>query len=228
MERIVLITDIDTPLGYALARFYIKDSEKVIGTVSSQNPDLPFKELDKDEIDIIEWQRTSPVDSKNLMLTILKKYKKLDEALIIQSIESKSMKLHETNISEIDKEIDFWLKGLIFLCREIIKTFISGQSGIIVFINYLTSEQSVKQSVKHKTSCVFEAIRHGIGGFMNQVLHSYQKEFKVNTIESSFVAEDILSTYIYKNIKERLRGVSGKKLKFQQKLSLFSGLRKSG
>jgi hypothetical protein len=73
MERNVLITDIDTPLGYALAGYYMKDGERVVGTISSQNPELPYANLDKDKIDIMEWRRASPLESKNLLIQIVKK-----------------------------------------------------------------------------------------------------------------------------------------------------------
>lgn len=221
MQRIVLITDIDTPLGYALLKPYIKENEKVIGTVSSGKSDTLVKDLDKNLIDIIQWQRTSPIDTKNLILTIIKKYKKLDEALIIQSIQSAALKLHETPVTEIDKSIDSLLKGLFFLCREIIKTYLSRQAGILLFINYLNTPQG--------PSPISEAIKNGIDGFIGQLFRSYQKErFILNSIESSYVDADILSAFIYKNIKERLRQSSGKRLRFQQKIGLFSGLKKAG
>lgn len=220
MERIVLITDIDTPLSYALARLYIKDGEKVVGTISSQNTGLPYSDLDKDAIDIMEWHHSSPLEAKNLLIHIIKKYRKLDEAIVIHSIESKTLKLHETGIADIEKGIDHWLKGLFFICREIIKTYVTQKNGALFIINCDTKEQGI--------SPVSEAIKAGTRGFIRNLLHSYGKDsFLLNSIESSYVKEDILSASVYKTIKERLRQVSGKQIKLQHKPGFFSGLKKA-
>ncbi|MBN2532693.1 MAG: SDR family NAD(P)-dependent oxidoreductase [Spirochaetales bacterium] len=217
MERIVLITDIDTPLGYALAGFYIKDGERVIGTVSSQDSDLPYMNLEN--IDIVEWRRFSALESRNLLLHIIKKYKKIDEAIVIQSVISKTRKLHETEISDIEKGIDFWLKGLFFICREIIRTYEKQKNGALFIINHSNKEQGI--------STVSETIKAGTREFTRNLISSYEKEaFLLNSIESSSPTDDTLSAFIYKTIKERLRQISGKQVNFRHKPGLFSGIKK--
>ncbi|MBN2443407.1 MAG: SDR family NAD(P)-dependent oxidoreductase [Spirochaetales bacterium] len=219
MDRIVLITDVDTPLGYSLTKLYSNDGDKVIGTVSSGNPGSSIKDEDKGVIDIVDWHRTSPIEAKNLVLSIMKKYKRLDETLIIQSSETVSTPLHDTGIADIDKDIDNSLKSIFFLTREIIKTYMSRKNGLLFFIYNMT--------MKQETTPIQEAIKNGISGFINQVLISYKDEqFKVNSIESTLTNIETLSSSIYKSINERLRQSSGKRIRFQQKGSLFSGFKK--
>jgi len=219
MSRIVLITDINTPLGYSLLKLYLKDGNQIIGTVPSINDELQDINTDNDRLDIYEWRRNSLIESKNLLLHITKKYKKLDEAVVIQSIPSHSLKLHELTMSDIDKEVDCSIKGLICICREIIKTMRTQKSGSFFFIFCRNKGIEI--------SPLSELIKRGSEGFLNHLLHVCGKEhFRLNIIETPNIHYDTLPEHIYKTIKEKLPQISGKKIQIQQKTGIFPGINK--
>jgi NAD(P)-dependent dehydrogenase (short-subunit alcohol dehydrogenase family) len=221
MEKCVLITDIDTPLGYQLAKLYSRDGNKVIGTISGGDRENSITDIDTEIIDVTEWHRHSPVEAKNLVLKIQNNYKHLHETLIVQSIHGSTDLLQDTVITDIDKKVDYWLKGLFFLTREIIKTYQNQGQGALYFLQHTNPQQD--------TSALLEAVKNGTRGFTGYILRAYQKtSFTVNCLESSYTKPGDFAAYAYKQITGRLHQYTGKRVRFQQKIGLFAGIKKPG
>jgi hypothetical protein len=244
MEKIILVSDADTPLGYTLFNFFLNDGNKVAGTVSSIKKNIQIAEPHKEAAAIFEWGRSSPVESKNLLLSIIKKFKRLDEAILIQALQpgapgisenavrSYNTPLHETEISAIEKEIDYRIKGLLFLSREIIKTFTVQKKGFLFFVNnfYYADEISVLRRL----------IETGITSFLKELMKSYRNSgIMMNVIESAAAsaglpADDEFASFVYKNITEKFikpggqpkTHVSGQYIHFRPSKNLFAGLGK--
>jgi NADP-dependent 3-hydroxy acid dehydrogenase YdfG len=216
MDRIVFITDVDTQLGSSLLKHCYTDYKHIVGTISSPVKEFSFSDVIDERLDIIEWNRRSPFEAKNILLSVIKKYKKLDEVLVIHSSMADTTQLHNIEVADIDMTVDIWIKSYIFLCREILNYFSSKTGGLLLLINNIHYEN------KKNTSPLFELIKHGFSGFMQQLMRVYKdRSITINGIESSSPDAKELSTFIYKCLCERLRNLSGKIVTFKKKGKLF-------
>ena len=215
MDRVVLITDINTPLGSALLVKYHTDGEKIIGTITPDNKDFSLPNWSDDGLEVLEWNRHSPVNSKNIILSVLKKYKKLDEVCLIQNMIGNDSFFHELDFKSIDKAIDNWIKGNFFLCREILKVFIQNASGVLVLINNIKCNSNI-------TSPLFEAIRSSFRSFTKELSLTYgSHNIFINGFESTSNLSEDFGGFIYKRICEKMRNNSGRIIQFNKKKSFF-------
>jgi hypothetical protein len=212
MERVALITDIDTPLGHSLLHHCYTDYDHIAGTVSSPVKDVSFPGVISERLFTIEWTRRSPFEVKNIILSVIKKYKKLDETLIIHSALADTTHFGNLEIADIDMAVDIWLKNYVFLCREILTYYTSVKGGVLILINNIYYEN------KKTISPLFELIHDGFRGFTLNLMASYrEKAMRINSIESSSPDEKALSVFVSKCLRDRLRSISGKTITFHKK-----------
>jgi hypothetical protein len=220
MSRTVLITDVDTPLGFDLSKTFLEQGDKVIGTVTASDKEINFKSLNSSSFTLRRWQRSSPLSAKNLLLSIINDFNNLDEALLLQPPSLPAKLLHEVTTAEIEQGVDFWIKGNLFLLKEILYIFSRGRGGVLALINY---------SPKDSTGILpplESALRGGFQALAKSLFSSYSREdLHINGFESTTAQSGDFAHFIRQTLHERGRRVSGRWFRFQAKSGLFSPFR---
>jgi hypothetical protein len=221
MDRVIVITDIDTKLGCSLIRTYREAGEIAVGISPVKKADLEYSDLKGNDYEIIEWNRNSLIDSKSAILEIIKKYKTIDEVLLVQSIPEYKSSLADIEFSTIDRNIDYWVKGNIYFVREVLRLFAEKESGTLALINHSLSDE------KNRRTPLSETVQSAFSGLTKSLLPLYAgKDVCINAFESVTDSPEELARFIYKNMCERFRKVSGKTASFQSGKNLFSALKK--
>ena len=218
MSRRAFITDIDTALGAELARLYIDSSCHVFGTINSRDssePDLSpalksLKESAGELLHIETWHRHSPISAKNMILKALACFDVIDEFLLIGNPFHSAPALHSIEFRLLDKEVDSWIKGNLFLLREILVYTLEKNSGILTLICL---------NHNHPESSLEETIRQGFLALADSLFKTYSnKGITINAFESQPGLIDEFAAYIFRHMSERGTKISGKLFKYRKGL----------
>ena len=218
MSRRAFITDIETTLGAALARLYIDSACHVFGTINSRSPGeavlspslKSLKESAGELLHIETWRRHSPVSAKNMILKALTRFDVIDEFLLIGNPFHSAPALHSMEFRLLDKEVDSWIKGNLFLLREIMVYTLERNSGILTLICL---------NHNHPESCLEETIRQGFLALAESLFKTYSdKDITINAFESQPGLIDEFAAYIFRHISERGNKSSGRLFKYRKGL----------
>ena len=205
MSRTVLITDIDTPLGLNLSKIFLEQGDSVVGTVTAPDKQSNFKALNSSSFTLRRWQRSSSLSAKNLLLSIINDFNNLDEALLLQPPSLPAKLLHEVTTAEIEQGVDLWIKGNLFLLKEILDIFSRGKGGVLALINY---------SPKDSTGILppLESVLRGsFQALAKSLFSSYSREdFYINGFESNTAESGDFADFIRQTLQDRGRRVSGR------------------
>ena len=219
MSEVVLITDVDTPLGGALAKLYRDDGFQVVGTNQGSEHSIANEteqESTKEGFSSIRWNRKSAVSARNVLLSCMNNFGRLDHAIIVESPDGARRLLHESALSEIDSAVDAWIKGSLFLAREIIGYFLRKKKGVLLFVSYSTQVSS------EALPPLESSIRGCIQGLVQSLFSSYQTDgVVVGAFESDSPGTEEFAKYIRKTVRDKADRVFGKWHRYQGKQGLF-------
>lgn len=123
MKRVILITDAQTSLGDALVRLYLDRGHAVAAVRSdplgSQSPAASVG----DELLSIEWSRRSPISTRNVLLSVLNRFGRIDETIVLLSPSLERGLLHELSYETVEKAVDSWIKGTLFLLKGVLELY---------------------------------------------------------------------------------------------------------
>lgn len=229
MARCVFITDLDSDLGFELAKTYLDAQYQVFGTISSfetkksssdQKADQPIGEqtageprdrLGKLKDDFGEalqtgvWNRHSPVSAKNMLLQARSRFRTIDSYLLIGNPRPFGSVLHTTDIRPLDEGVDNWIKGNLFLLREILRAQLEAGNGMLAMIclNHNRPELAME-----------EAVRQAFLGISQSLLKSYHDScVNVNAFESDARSPRDFAAYVFRHLSERGSKIAGKILR---------------
>lgn len=218
MDRITVVTDIDTKLGFSILNAFLEYGEKVMGISSVKKDEIRFPGARGFEC--YEWNRSSPIGSRSAVVEILTKHKRIDELVVVQSIRPDAVTIEETDSALVNKAIDYWIKGNLFITREALRFFSEKKAGSLVVVNHL--EESGK-----KANAVSETIYSACSGLAGALLlHDAGRDVRINGIESRSENTDALAGFVIKTVTERFRKTSGKLLSYNDQKGLFDRLKR--
>ncbi len=218
MDRITVITDVDTKLGFSILNAFFEHGEKIIGISPVKKDEIRF--TGASGFECYEWNRSSPIGSRSAVVEILTKYKRIDELVVVQSIRPDSVTIEETDSALINKAIDYWVKGNLFITREALRLFSEKKTGSLVVVNHL--EESGK-----KTNVMSEVIYSACSGLVSALLsHNAGRDVRINGIESRSENTGALAEFVLKSVTERFRKTSGKLLSYNDQKGLFDRLKR--
>jgi len=131
----ILCTDTDTSLGLSIVKSLVQQGLSVIAAPahSQGKSDGSAK---KKPIVVAPWNKKSPISAKNVVLQGTGRFKRIDAALILLSPDMARASLTETRYIDIENAIDSWIKGCIFLTRELLSHFAQEESGVICLVQH--------------------------------------------------------------------------------------------
>jgi hypothetical protein len=208
MKEVVLITDADTELGEALVNVYLNNGYRVFASVA-ENADKKglYEVFDASGENLIleVWNRKSPPSAKNLILKVLTEFKVINKVFILGNPVLSNIKFTDIDYMNTELYIDNFIKGNIFLIKEIYKYFKeqSRETDIAALVNVKSSKQY---------ELLDNVIMNGFSGVINALLGDGGVNFCGFETKSEKFEE--FAAYIYRLIENKNKRMSGRLLKF--------------
>ena len=221
MEHTVFITDIDTPLGASLARLYLTEGFSVFGTGTTEKGLARISEemtADREGAFVAElWRRASPISARNMMLKAQNTLGEMNDFIVLGNPVSLPSGFHDLKVDVLDRDIDEWVKGNLFLLRDIL-------------VHCMDREQSNVSLVclihEISDSPLSDTIRRSFLGLAHALLGVYGGgAFNIQAFESAADLTEEFALYIFRTLTERSGRAAGKWMRYQK--GLFSTLKKT-
>ena len=216
MSRVAFISDIDTPLGNSLVRHYLKGQNHVFATYSSELDQEgeqaieALKETGGEALLVDKWNRGSPVSAKNMFLQSLNQFGSLDEVVLLGNPPLSAPPLHEIPFEIIDRSVDEWIKGNLFLLKSVLTRYLERQGGVLALVNLRHSKPA---------SPLEEALRRSFLGLANSLITAYgDSGINVIAFESTSEKAEEYAGYIYRNLSESGSRSAGRWLRHRKGL----------
>ena len=220
MKRVALITDASTPLGDQLVRRYLSEGYSVAATCSGQaRIEVPLVSEEEDLL-VVEWNRTSPVSATNVVLSTRNRFDKIDETLLLLAPELEQKLLQETATETIDRAVDAWVKGSLFLMKAVLQLYEQKQEGSLALINHQSQAATavppaLESALRGSFRATAEAIFAGIG----------QPNVFINGFESHSTKIEELADFIFDTMKTRTARTTGKWHRFPPRSGILGAFK---
>lgn len=220
MGQVVLVSDVQTPLGEELARRYLAEGARVAATRSNQESRESPLVSESDGFLLTDWNRGSSISARNVLLSVLNRFGRIDEAVLLGNPAVERRQLHEQPFTSIERGVDAWVKGTLFLARGVLEAF-GREGGRLALVHYAPEEPGTGLPP-------LEAALRGAFRALTQSLldtHS-QKGVTVRGFESFSTPPREFAGFIVETMTERGdRPSGGKWFRYQPKSGLLAPLR---
>lgn len=122
-----LVVDGESPLGQGLVRLLGESGYRVAATCRSAEGATAG-------ILAIPWGRASTVSARNVLLQALAAFERLDLALFTFEPSLDRVLLHEASYADLESAVDRWVRGTLFLLRELIGQLVRQGSGTLALV----------------------------------------------------------------------------------------------
>ncbi len=209
MERIVLVSDADTPLGRELVRLFTAHGHQVAALVGdARAPEFPGTGSRAPLV--VPWSRRSPAGARAAVLTVLNRFGVLEEAVVPAGVPAPSSLPHELASIDIERVVDHGLKGPIFLVRELLGVFLGRGQGVLSLVCY--SERRDDEP----GPALDQAVQEGWQGYAAGVLDAYAgKPVRVNGFKAAGVGHEEAAAFIDRSLEDKGRKITGRWFAFQ-------------
>ena len=219
MSRTVLITDVHTPLGDQLLRRYLGEGYPVAATRCKEAVIRTPVVSEEEQLLLIDWNRSSAISAKNVLLAALNRYERIDETLILSPPELEQKLLQETPAQTIEREVDTWIKGTLFLTHTVLLQYAQQHGGCLALVNHTPREESTVPAPLEN------ALRGSFAALAGSILAGTALEnVFVNGFESRTQKIEELADFIFDNMKSRGAKSSGKWHRFPARSGFLSAL----
>jgi len=204
MERTLLVSDADTPLGRELVRLFAARGFQVAALVTGDQAH-EFPGTGSRPPLVVPWARRTPASARTAVLSTLNRFGALDEAVVLGLPQSPPTLPHELSSVEIEKAADLWLKGPAFLVRECLGHFLR-QAGGVLSLACVSSRREDEPS-----PALERAALEGWRGFAAGVLGSYsEKAVFINGFRSHGAGPEEVAAFIDRTLEEKARRITGR------------------
>lgn len=221
MGRVVLISDVQAPLGEQLVRRYLAEGYSVAATRSSQGARESALVSENEGFLLTDWNRKSLISTKNVLLAVLNRFDRIDETLVLESPAPERSLLQELSYDAIERAVDSWIKGTLFLIKGVLELYGKG-GGLLGLINHVQQEYGTAFPP-------LEAALRGSFKAAAQALFASntQKDVYINGFEfycSQEAQAKEFAEFIFTTMKERGGRTSGRWFRYQPKAGFLSPL----
>lgn len=221
MEKTILITDKDSPLGGAAVREALSRGYKVLTTRQDQIDQEEEQEsasASNSQLKEVIWNRRSPVSSKTILLEARRFLARVDHVLVIYSVEKTLQSFHSMTMEDVEERVDRKIKGSIFLIRELLRYYHNEEKGILGF--------AVDQSHSDEHSPLDAAATGSFESFTDSILRFYQKDqFFFSGFQSVSADTEGYARFILDTLEQQPPKASGQWLRHSDKpAGLFNSL----
>jgi NAD(P)-dependent dehydrogenase (short-subunit alcohol dehydrogenase family) len=220
MGRVVLVSDVQTPLGEELARRYLAEGASVAATRSNLKARESPLVSESGGFLLVDWNRRSPISARNVLLSVANRFGRLDEAVLLQDPSVEPRLLPDTSYESIERAADAWLKGPLFLLKGLLEGFARDGGGRLALVEYaprqaLAGRPPLEASLRGAFRALAQTLLDA-GGPKGVQVHCFES---VETLARDF------ANFIVETLGARGDKPSGKWLRFQPRGGLLSPLR---
>jgi len=220
MGRTVLISDAETPLGRELVSAYLQAGDTVVAAVSPQASPKPEW---AGSLLAVDWNRRSSLSTRNLLLTAVNRFEAVDEAVILDCRTMSEKLAQELSSAEIESEVDAYVKGTVFLVREVMIHFTDRGRGVLCLAAF--SPQAADSPVPPLDG----AIREFFHGFTRSLLATCASgPITANAFQSYSSTPVEFTRFIAKTLEEKARKISGRSFTLEPRQGFLQGLVPAG
>jgi len=204
MERIVLVSDADTPLGRELVRLFTARGHQVAALVAdARAPEFPG--TGRRAPLVVPWSRRSPAGARAAVLSTLNRFGVLEDAVVPGAQPSPPALPHELASVDIEGAIDLGLKGPIFLVRELLGVFLRRGQGVLSLVCFSERRDDEPGPALDQT------VQEGWQGFAAGVLDAYaEKTVYINGFKAAGVGHEDAAAFIDRSLEEKARKITGR------------------
>lgn len=204
MSRVVLVTDIDTSLGKQLVGLFLESGDRVFATSSDADALTSYAQVAGDSLKVVQWHRRSPVSARNMILKALAAFDAVDALVLLGPPDLGSAPLLRAQASEIEEEVDGWIKGGAFLAREMLAYFARRRAGLLALVAHSggRSPGVVAQIAQGAFRGLTEALLRETGAAVDAVV--------VSGFESTSSNVEDYAAFVHRALDEKARRSTGK------------------
>jgi len=169
---------------------------------------------------VVEWNRSSPISAKNVVLTTLNRFDRIDETLLLLTPKLEQKLLQETATETIDRAVDAWIKGSLFLMKTVLLLYGRKQEGSLALINHVLQAATavpppLEGALRGSFRATAEAIFAGIG----------EQNVLANGFESHSTKIEELADFIFDTMNRKAVRATGKWHRFPPRSGILSALK---
>ena len=178
--------------------------------------DTPLVSEEEDLL-VVEWNRSSPISAKNVVLTALNRFDRIDETLLLLTPKLEQKLLQETATETIDRAVDAWIKGSLFLMKAVLVLYGRTQGGSLALINHMAQAATavpppLESALRGSFRATAEAIFAGIG----------EQNVFVSGFESHSAKIEELADFIFDTMNGKTVRTTGKWHRFPPRSGILS------
>ncbi len=202
-----------------MVRRYLSEGYGVAATCSGQTRiETPVVSQEEDLL-LIEWNRSSPISAQNVVLSARNRFDRIDETLLLLTPELEPKLLQETATEMINRAVDSWIKGSLFLIKAVLLLYGQKQEGFLALINHQPQAATavpppLDSALRGSFRATAEAIFAGIG----------QQNVFVNGFESNSTQIEELADFIFDTMSGKGIRTAGKWHRFPPRPGILSAL----
>ena len=181
--------------------------------------DTPLVSEEEDLL-VVEWNRSSPISAKNVVLTALNRFDRIDETLLLLTPKLEQKLLQETATETIDRAVDAWIKGSLFLMKAVLVLYGRTQGGSLALINHMAQAATavpppLESALRGSFRATAEAIFAGIG----------EQNVFVSGFESHSAKIEELADFIFDTMNGKTVRTTGKWHRFPPRSGILSAFK---
>ena len=162
---------------------------------------------------LVTWNKRSSLSARNIILTALNNFDRIDEAVLIYQPGDFFKTFHETSAAVYDLQIDRWIKGYGYLLKEIIQLFIKQNGGTLSLI----LDMNGMKVMTPLENAIFNYLR----SLVKNLSVLYQNEpFRILCFESDTSRKEDFLSFFVKTVEDS-KYSPGKIHRFGDKKPLF-------
>jgi NAD(P)-dependent dehydrogenase (short-subunit alcohol dehydrogenase family) len=220
MGRVVLVSDVQTPLGEELARRYLAEGASVAVTRSNLRSRESPLVSESDGLLLTDWNRRSPISTRNVLLSVANRFGRIEEAVLLQDPTVEARLLPDATYESIERAADAWLKGPLFLLKGLLEAFARDGGGRLALVEYAPREAPGGRPPLEA------ALRGAFRALAQSLLESgAAKGVQVHCFESVETLARDFAGFIVENMSARGDKPAGRWLRFQPRGGLLAPLR---
>ena len=220
MARIVLVSDVQTPLGEELVRRYLAAGASVAATRSNQEAKESPLVSENDGFLLTDWNRRSPISTRNVLLSVANRFGRIDEAVVLHCPVVEAALLPDATYEGIERAVDSWFKGTLFLLKGLLEVFAREGAGRLALVHYAPRDPGAGLPPLEA------ALRGAFKALVQSLLDAGgSKGVPVHGFESFAAPPREFAGFIVESLAARGGKPSGKWLRFQPRGGLLSPLR---
>ena len=206
----VLLNGKDTALGTQLSRLFLESGSRVAGLIEGGAPAQLSGDDAEENLILIPWNRTSTLSVNNVIVESVNRLESIDGMVFLFQPVIDYKPIHELGLAQVESYIDTYVKGSIYLLREVLGYFQKRQRGSLYIVIHISGLEVLPP---------IDAVGTGaIESFTNSLFTLYQNEkVNINGFTSNSADTREFAEYIHNTIRQKARTTHGKWYRFSDR-----------